>query len=151
MKLIRLALVFLAIGLVVGTIFIVESERSLYVVTSTESFTTTTVITNTSLLTLTSVVNSTRTISILGNVELSGNCTASTYFVPDTIQVTATSTSGTLTVYSTEYQNSTVGTSTFSTSTYVNSTASYIVTTTSYDLNDRPSNGWTVTVCTYEP
>jgi hypothetical protein len=139
-KLVRLAFVFLAIGLVVGVIFVVDSERNLYVVTSTESFTTTTVITTTSLLTLTSVVNSTRTISIVGNVELTGSCMATSYFSPDTVSSPETAPT-----------TDTLSYTTYSASTYVNSTGIYVVTTTSYDLNDRPSNGWTVTVCTYQP
>ncbi len=73
-------------------------------------------------------------------VQLTGNCTAVTYFSPDTVSSPATTAT-----------TDTIGSTTYSTYTVVNSTAIYVVTTTSYDLGDRPSDGWTVTVCTFQP
>jgi hypothetical protein len=134
MKPLRIAFALLAILLVVGVIVVVSSQTNLLVTTRTEEFTTTT----TALITVTSIVNNTITVSALGNVELAGNCTAVSVFVPDT---SAAGVNGTQTYSNTSY----------STSLYVNSTASYVIRTTSYDLNDRPSDRYTITVCTYQP
>ena len=66
-------------------------------------------------------------------------------------------TSGTNTTYTTSTVTvshageTTLGTTTYSTSTYGNDTAVYTTTNTSYNLNDIPSDGWTVTTCTFSP
>ena len=152
MKPVRIAFVLLVILLVVGALVAVSSETNLLVTTRTDRFTTT------SFLTITSILNHTTTVSVYGNVELTGYCTAARYFIPDTSSAapsTVTFTSGNATSYSvtytTVYQNSTIGTSTYSASTFANNTTILVITTTSYNLNDRPSDGWTVTVCTYQP
>ncbi len=141
-------------ALVVGAAAIGSYESGLRTTTSTERFTSTT----TSTITVTTIVNHTTALSVYENVELIGECTAASYFVPDTVEVapsTMTTTSGSVTSYSvtytTVYHNSTIGTSTYSASTFVNGTTTLVVTATSDDLNDRPSDGWTVTICTYHP
>jgi hypothetical protein len=136
MKPVRIASALLAILLVVGVIVVVSSQTNLLVTTRTDRFTTTAI----SFVTVTSILNHTTTLSIYGNVELPGNCTAVSYFSPDTVSSGAT-TATTDTISSTNY----------STFIHVNATASYAITATSYDLNDFPSEGWTVTVCTYQP
>ena len=101
----------------------------------------------------------TYTTTIYKNVQMTGTCTAVSYFIPDTMAVSITNvtvTSGTSTSY---YQSSvtlsggetTLGTTTYSTSTYGNGTTVYTTTSTSQNLNDIPSNGWTVTTCTFSP
>jgi hypothetical protein len=134
MKPVRIASALLAILLVVGVIVAVSSQTNLLVTTRTDRFTTT------SFVIVTSILNHTTALSIYGNVELPGNCTAVSYFSPDTVSSGAT-TATTDTISSTNY----------STFIHVNATASYAITATSYDLNDFPSEGWTVTVCTYQP
>lgn len=144
----------MATALVIGAVAIVAYQSNVRTTTSTERFTSTT----TTTITVTSILNHTTTVSVYGSVKLTGDCTATSYFVPDTVEEspsTITSTSGSVTSYSvtytTVYQNSTIGTSTYSASTLVNDTTILMITTTSYDLNDRPSDGWTVTVCSYQP
>jgi hypothetical protein len=95
------------------------------------------------------------------NVRVNGTCTAVSYIIPDTEEVsltTVTVTSGTNTTYSvstvtiSHAAETTLGTTTYSTFTNVAmSNVGYVVTTTSQDLNDIPSDGWTVAVCTYQP
>ena len=110
----------------------------------------------------TSYVNSTTTYTttIYKNVEMVGTCTAVSYIIPDTEEVsltTVTMTSGTNTTYSvstvtiSHAGETTLGTTTYSTSTYANNTGVYTMTSTSDNLNDIPSNGWTVTTCTFAP
>ena len=144
----------MAVALIVGAVAVLSYQSNVSTITSTEQFTRTT----TTTITVTSILNRTTMVSVYGNVKLTGDCTAASYFVPDTVEVapsTVTSTSGSITSYSvtytTVYQNSTIGTSTYSASTFANGTTILVITTTSYDLNDRPSDGWTVTVCTYQP
>ncbi|MGD0638839.1 MAG: hypothetical protein ABSA72_12450, partial [Nitrososphaerales archaeon] len=81
--------------------------------------------------------------------------------IPDTEEVsltTVTSVTGTNTTYSvstvtiSHASETTLGTTTYSTSTYAAiGNVGYVVTTTSQDLNDIPSNGWTVTTCAFTP
>jgi hypothetical protein len=110
----------------------------------------------------TSYVNSTTTYTttIYKNVEMVGTCTAVSYIIPDTEEVsltTVTMTSGTNTTYFvntvtiSHAGETTLGTTTYSTSTYANNTGVYTMTSTSDNLNDIPSNGWTVTTCTFTP
>jgi len=157
MKLTRIALGVMATLLVVGVIVVVSSETGLFATTHTERFTGTT----TPVMTLTSVVNNTTTVTINENVQINGTCTAVSYIIPDTEKVsltTVTVTSGTSTTYYvstitiSHAGETTLGTTTYSTFTHVAiSNVGYVVTTTSQDLNDIPSDGWTVTVCTYQP
>ena len=150
----RAGATLLTMALVVGAVAVVAYQSTVSTTTSTERFTSTT----TATITITSILNHTTTVSVYGSVKLTGDCTAASYFVPDTVEVapsTITSTSGSITSYSvtytTVYQNSTIGTSTYSASTFANNTTILVITTTSYNLNDRPSDGWTVMVCTYQP
>ena len=111
----------------------------------------------------TSYVNSTTTYTttVYENVEMTGTCTAVSYIIPDTEEVsltTVTSVTGTNTTYSvstvtiSHASETTLGTTTYSTSTYAAiGNVGYVVTTTSQDLNDIPSNGWTVTTCAFTP
>ena len=156
MKLTRIALGVLATLLVVGVIVVVSSETGLFATTHTERFTGTT----TPVMTLTSVVNNTTTVTINENVQINGTCTAVSYIIPDTEEVsltTVTMTSGTNTTYFvntvtiSHAGETTLGTTTYSTSTYANNTGVYTMTSTSDNLNDIPSNGWTVTTCTFTP
>jgi hypothetical protein len=154
MKSVRIASALLAILLVVGVVAVVSSQTNLLVTTRTDRFTAMT----TSFVTVTSILNHTTTVSVYENVEMTGNCTAASYFLPDTVSAapsTATFTSGKVTSYSvtytTVYQNSTIGTETYSASTFVNDTITLVVTTTSTDPNYFPSDRWTATVCTFIP
>jgi|GEM_PF-3298339 hypothetical protein len=141
MELKSVAFGVLATLLVIGVIVVVSTQTALFVTTHTERFTTTT------------------TVSGYATVELVGDCSATTYVVPDTeviMPTNVTVTSGSSTSYylstSTIYPGtSTLGSTTYSTSTYANGTEIIVVTTTSEDLNYFPSVPWTVTVCTYSP
>ena len=102
----------------------------------------------------------TYTTSIYKNVQMTETCTAVSYIIPDTEEVSITNvtvTSGTNTTYSlstvtvSHAAETTLGTTTYSTSTYGNNTSVYTITSTSDNLNDIPSNGWTVTTCTFTP
>jgi hypothetical protein len=110
----------------------------------------------------TSYVNSTTTYTttVYKNVEMVGTCTAVSYIIPDTEEVSTTNvtvTSGTNTMYSvstvtiSHAGETTLGTTTYSTSTFGNNTAVYTATSTSDNLNDIPSDGWTVTTCAFTP
>ena len=92
MKPVRIAFALLAILLVVGALATVSSETNLLVTTRPDRSTTT------SFLTVTTILDDTTTVSDYGNVELTGNCTAARYFIPDTVSAapsTVTFTSGT--------------------------------------------------------
>jgi uncharacterized membrane protein YuzA (DUF378 family) len=102
----------------------------------------------------------TYTTTVYKNVEMVGTCTAVSYIIPDYGEVSVTNvtvTSGTATTYSlstitvSPAGETTLGTTKYSTSTYENNTAIYTTTSTSQNLNDIPSNGWTVTTCTFAP
>jgi hypothetical protein len=110
----------------------------------------------------TSYVSSTTTYTttVYENLEMVGNCTAVSYIIPDTEQVSITNVtvvSGTNTTYSastvtiSHAGETTLGSTTYSTSTYANDTAVYTITSTSQNSNDIPSDGWTVTTCTLIP
>jgi hypothetical protein len=97
--------------------------------------------------------------TVLVNTALVGTCGAVSYFVPDTLEevsANVTVTSGTSTmVYEnvsvSEAGTTTVGTYNYSTSSYGNLTGYSTTTSTSDNLNERPSDGWSVIVCTYHP
>jgi hypothetical protein len=97
--------------------------------------------------------------TVYRNVEVTGVCTATSYFLGDEAQEyvwNVTITSGTHTMYSTSesysYPNTTtLGSTTYSTFTFGNFTAPYSTTSTSLDQNYAPSGWWLVTGCTYEP
>jgi hypothetical protein len=102
----------------------------------------------------------TYTTTVYKNVEMVGTCAAVSYIIPDTEEVSITNvtvSSGTATTYSlstitvSRAGETTLATTTYSTSTYENNTTVYTTTTTSQNLNDIPSNGWTVTTCTFAP
>lgn len=128
-------------------------ETSTQTVTSTPAQATTTT-------TQTAIADTaTFTTTVYKNVELVGICTAISYFLADTsteYATTVTITSGNSTYYSLSTNvvspsTTTIGTTTYSTSTYGNVTTIYTITTTSQNLIDIPSDGWTVTTCTLSP
>jgi len=126
----RTATALIAAALVAGVIAVLSLGTNRLVTTSTEWFTTT----STDLVTSTIVVNHRTTVSVYENVEMVGSCTAVSYFAPDTSSYGVN-------------QTATIGTTTYPTSTYVNNTVGYAMTSTSQNLGDRPSDGWTVTIC----
>lgn len=107
-------------------------------------------------ITVTAVVNRTTTISVYGGTELVGNCVVTNYFVPDTVeafQTTITVSSGNSTyTYTTFYQvgpvTDTQASTSYPTTIYANSTGTFtFVSTSTGDYS--PSEGWTVTACTF--
>ena len=93
-------------------------------------------------------------------VELIGICTATSYFLPDAMQVlvknvTVTS-SNTTTYYLSTYSTitpttQTQGSTTYTTTLTVNSSTSYVITNTT-NLNPySPSATWAVSTCTFAP
>ena len=136
MRVRRAAVGIVAIVIVVGAFALVLPQTGLlYTTTKIQTFTTT----------------------VFENTRETGTCTATSYLVPDTVEVSATEvtvTSGNSTYSSlsttTIYPGTaTEGTTTYSVLTYVNGTSSFVITSTSTDYDDAPSDGWSVIVCSF--
>jgi hypothetical protein len=156
MKAVRVVLTLLSILLVMGTIVVFASKTDLFVTIHTERFTTTT----TATVTITTIINDTTTTSVYENVQVIGNCTAVSYFLPDTVEQLVTDvtiTSGNTTTHSISFGSTiratttTLGTRIYTVTSYANNTSIFTVTSESDDLSDIPSDGWTNTICTYQP
>jgi len=150
----RAAVVLLAAALVIDVLAVAaRNEAETPSVTKTSMFTTTL----STVITVTSTLNHTTTISVYGGTKLVGNCTAVSYFRPDsTIDVfsNVTITSGASTSYSLSSvswafaPSTVVGSSTYTTAIYANDTATFtFVSTSTGDYS--PSAGWTVTACSF--
>lgn len=93
-------------------------------------------------------------------VELIGVCNATTYLLPDTMQILVTNvtvtSSNTTTYYLSTYSTITAttetqGITTYTTTLTVNSSTSYVITN-STNLNPySPSANWAVSTCTFAP
>ena len=152
MRLVRAGAAILVLALVVGAVAVVSYHSSVSTVTSTQRFTSTT----TATLTITTILDHTTTVSVYVGARLVGNCTVTSYFVPDTIEASSsiiTVTSGNSTFsYTTYYQTGPTtyvkaGTG-YSTTVYTNDTGTFTFVSTSTGYYS-PSSGWTVTACAF--
>lgn len=145
----------LAVAIVIAAIVISAAALSYSAIQATVTKTSTFTTLPTAI-TITAVVNHTTTVSVYGGTELVGNYVVTNYFVPDTVeafQTTITVSSGNSTyTYTTFYQvgpttDTQVSTS-YPTTIYANSTGTFtFVSTSTGDYS--PSEGWTVTACTF--
>lgn len=92
-------------------------------------------------------------------VKLFGSCQATSYSIPDTIQVSArnvTTVEGNTTSYYMSYSTGTfttltLGHFTYTTTLYTNVSTSFVVTNTTNSMACEPSACYTISTCTYGP
>jgi hypothetical protein len=147
----------IAVAIVVAAVVVSAAALSYSAVEATVTKTSTFTTLPTAI-TVTAILNHTTTVLVYsGGTELSGNCTVTNYFVPDTVQVYMTNitvgSGNTTYTYSTLYQEGpqtgTQVSTSYPTMIYANTTGTFTYVSTSTG-NYAPSEGWTVTACTFD-